>query len=483
MNTKSILLFLSLVIYSIVFGQDKRTAEIDKMMQYAAANGYFNGAIAVADKGKIVYSRCFGYADMQKKEKNDSNTLFNLCSISKQFTAMGIMMLKEEGKLSYEDKLEKYFPSLPYPGITLRHLLNHTSGLPDYLLALLQTWTGEKVPDNEDAVNYLSHNKLSVKFTPGEKFEYCNTGYMLLACIIEKVSGKSYPDFLKERIFSKLGMNRTTIYLRGITKTDPPNFARPYAYDAGENKFVLTSEYEQYKRQVNTLDGNYGDGGIYSTITDMLRWDAELKNITLVKKETLQEAFTSGKNNAGLDIGYGFGWFIVNDPVQGKFIQHTGGWPGFRQAFIRYLDKDRTLLVLRNTEINFSSIQLAIQNILDEKPWIMPVPSLLQLLALHSENAASIRKAFEEFKKDVAPAKEEDINNEGYQMMQAGRVEQALEVMKINAELFPKSWNVYDSLGELYLANGDKGNAKLNYQKSLELNPANDGAKKALSQL
>ncbi|MEO8110704.1 MAG: serine hydrolase [Ginsengibacter sp.] len=483
MKAKLFAVSFFLLISGIIYCQDKRADEIDKMMQYANSNGYYNGAIAVAEKGKVIYSAGFGYSDMETKEKIDENTLFNLCSITKQFTAMGIMMLKEEGKLSYENKLEKYFPELPYKGITLRHLLNHTSGLPDYILALIRSWDKNYTPTNKDAIAYLGESKLPVNFSPGEKFEYCNTGYMLLASIIEKISGKTYESFLKERIFNKLKMTHTQIYLRGITKKDPPNFAKPYVYDAGKNKFVPPSEYDLYKRQVNTLDGNYGDGGIYSTIHDMLLWDNELKNIHLVKKETLQEAFTSGKNNEGKDIGYGFGWFIANDPVQGKLVQHTGGWPGYRQAFIRYLDKDRTILVLRNTEINFSSIQLAIQNILDEKPWIMPKSSIVQILALHSDNAALIRKTYWESKKDALPSKEEDINIMGYQLMEAGKLQQALEIFKINAELFPASWNVYDSLGEIYLAMGDKENAKVNYTKTLVLNPQNESAKKALSGL
>ena len=464
------------------YSQDKRGDEIDKMMQYASGNGYFNGAIAVAEKGKLIYSKAFGFADMETGQKNNLNTLFNLCSITKQFTAMGIMMLKEEGRLAYDDLLEKYFPELPYQGITLRHLLNHTSGLPDYLLALLQTWTESRTPGNEDAVKILSEYKLPAKFNPGEKFEYCNTGYMLLAGVIEKVSGKKYEEFLQELIFAKLKMNRTTIYLKGITQSDPPNFAKPYAYDAEQNKFVVTSAYKPYQKQVNTLDGNYGDGGIYSTINDMLLWDTELKNISLVTKETLQEAFTSGKDNQGKYTGYGFGWFVATDPVQGKLVQHTGGWPGYRQAFIRYLDKDRTLLVLRNTEIGFSSIQIAVQNILDEKPWTMPKGPLSMALATHAGSVSSIRKKFEELKDKSVP-NENDLNLTGYALLQAGKLQQALELMKINAELFPGSWNVYDSLGELYLANGDREKAKLNYKKSIELNPANDGAKKALSQL
>jgi CubicO group peptidase (beta-lactamase class C family) len=479
---------LTFIAKNNLFCQDK-VAEIDKMMQYASDNSLFSGVIMVADKGKVIYNKGFGYADIENKKSIDENTLFNLCSITKQFTAMGIMILKEQGKLLYDDKLIKYFPNLPYPNVTLRQILNHTSGLPDYLDMLYKGWTDSKIPTNSDAIAMLEKNKPALLFTPGDKHQYCNTGYMLLASLIEKVSGLSYADFLSRNIFQKTGMTHTLVYSPVLSKTTPGNLALPYTFDYAKGKAVLTVNFEPYHRQVTVLDGTYGDGGIHSTANDMIKWDNALKSELLVKKATLGEAFTNGILNDGKPIaapnGYGFGWFILNDPLHGKYVHHTGGWPGFRQAFIRYLDKERTLLVLRNNEVAFSSIQKAIENILDGKPYIMPQTGMAYALVATAlkGSAEDVRNKFKEIRNSIIIIKEEVINLAGYGVMEQGKLLQALEIMKINAELFPNSWNAFDSLGELYLKNGDKENAKLNYKKSLEINPQNDNAKKALESL
>lgn len=467
--------------------QDK-VAEIDKMMHYAAANNLYSGVLLVAEKGKVIYNKGFGYADIEEKKPINENTLFNLCSISKQFTAMCIMILKEQGKLSYEDKLIKYFPKLPYTAVTLRQMLYHTSGMPDYLKTVVNDWKEQRTPDNNDIIVMLEKGNYPLRFNPGDKYEYCNTGYMLLCSIIEKVSGLSYANFLHKNIFQKIGMADTKVYMPYVSKVVPENLAKPYTYDYATGKTVLTENYDPYKFQVTGLDGTLGDGGIHSCSNDMIKWDEALKTEKLVMKATLDEAFTNGILNDGKSIaspfGYGFGWFIGNDTLQGKYVHHTGGWPGFRQAFIRYLDKDRTILVLRNNEVVFSGIQKALENILDGKPYIMPQTGMAYVLAMTASNgtAADVMKKFEEIK-NSSIVKEEEINLAGYGVMEQGKLLQALEMMKINAILFPNSWNAFDSLGEMYLKNKDKENAKMNYKKSLELNPQNDGAKKILENL
>lgn len=479
-------MLLCFLFSSYLCAQDK-VAEIDRMMQYASTNNLFNGVLMVADNGKVIYNKGFGYADIENKKSIDENTLFNLCSITKQFTAMGIMILKEQDKLSYDDKLVKYFPKLPYPDVTIRHMLNHTSGMPDYLRTVVNDWTEQRTPDNNDIISMMEKRNYPMRFSAGKKHEYCNTGYMLLASIIEKISRMSYADFLDKNIFQKTGMTRTMVYMPYVSKSVPENLAKPYTYDYGSGKTVLTENYEPYHAQVTGLDGTLGDGGIHSCSSDMVKWDEALKTEKLVKKVTIEEAFTNGILSDGkpiAPIGYGFGWFIVNDPVQGKYVQHTGGWPGFRQAFIRYIDKNRTLLVLRNNEVAFSSIQKAIENILDGKAYTMPQTGLAYALSVAASDgtAENVRKKFEELKNNSL-IKEEEINLAGYRIMEQGKLKHALEIMKINAELFPESWNVFDSLGEVYLKNGDKKNAALNYKKSLELNPANESAKKALVSL
>lgn len=487
MRIRTVRLTAFLMMMTFVASAQDKAAEIGKMMRYAADHKLFSGMLLVAEKGKIIYQQGFGYADEANKKPITEETLFNLCSVTKQFTAIAIMQLKEQGKLNYDDKLVQYFPQLPYPAVTIRQLLHHTSGLPEYFAMLGSMWKEDRSPDNTAVIKLLAQYKLPLRFTPGEKHEYCNTGYMLLASLVEKLSGTTYEKYLAENIFSKAGMRQTVIYQPGISAVVPANLALPYTYDYTKATMVLTKDYEPYYRQVTFFDGTVGDGGIHSCSRDMLAWDNALKTELLVKKTTMMEAFTSGTLNNGkaiAPVGYGFGWFVTSDSINGKYMFHTGGWPGFRQAFIRYPEKDRMILALRNNETDFAGIQRAVENILDGKPWTMPKAGLAYLLSATAMNGTA-----EELKRIAADnatntiAREEEINMAGYGILAQGKKEAALEIMKINAALFPRSWNVYDSLGELYLLNGDKEQAKINYARSLELNPANDGAKKALAGL
>jgi CubicO group peptidase (beta-lactamase class C family) len=444
-------------------------AAIAQMMQFAAEQQCFSGVLLVADKGKVLYHQGFGYADMEAKAPNTPQTVFNLGSIAKQFTAVGIMMLQEEGKLSYDDSLSRYFPQLPYRGITLRHLLHHTSGLPDYLTLLLGRWHEKWMPSNSDAIAALVEFHPPIKFKPGARHEYCNTGYMLLASVIEQVSGMPYEKFMQRRIFRPLGMKNTQIY-RPNNHSKPEGLAEPYAFDLSTGTFVPTAQYPPYAKQVATLEGSYGDGGLFSSSSDLLRWDKALKTERLLQKASWEQALTGTKLNDGTPVPYGFGWFLAESAASGKFMHHTGGWPGCRQALIRYRDKDRTILVLRNNEVAFSSLQKAIEAILDGKPWEMPQTSLTYVLSLAAAqgSAADLYPKFQAMR-EFSTFNELEINDLGYKLLAQGKPQHALEVMKINVELFPQSANAHDSLGALYLKNGDMAQAEHHHQQAKAL--------------
>lgn len=480
---KKFLLYLLIACSCALSAQDRRAAQIDSLMTFAAGKGLFNGVLLVAEKGNIVYHKAFGYANYETKEPITEHTLFNLCSVTKQFTAMGILMLMEQGKLGLDDSLRQYFPELPYR-VTLRHMLHHTSGLPDYMQLGMQYWQEGNTATNKDAIELLATYRPPVLYPQGERFQYCNTGYILLASVIEKVSGMSYADFLQKNIFDPLGMVQSKVYRTVFDESKQRGIAYGYVLDLLHAKMVLPKNHPQFKKQVSTITGTYGDGGIFSCSSDLWIWENALKTEKLVKKSTMEAAFTSGTLNDGRAAGYGFGWFVAGDTEGRRLVQHTGGWPGHRNAFIRYLDRDITILVLRNNEMDFMGIQPAVANILEGKPFTMPKTSLAQALAMIApqSEASTVEKTYQDLKTGCT-IKEEDINDVGYGMLNSGRLQQALEVFKLNVRLFPQSANAFDSLGEAYLATGDNANAKDNYTKSLALNPENDGAKKALEKI
>ncbi len=250
--------------------------EIDKTMKDFYEKGSFNGAVLVAAKGTILYDTAMGYSDFSSGKKLDANNAFYLASLSKQFTAMGIMLLEHRHQLSYTDPVTKYIPELPAfaRGITIQNLLHHTSGLADYLEV-----AGLVKPDftNQQVLDWLKQQK-SLAFHPGARFEYSNTGYVLLSLIIEKVSGKSFPVFMDEMIFTPLAMNNSKVYDTG----------KPVIEDR-----AIGFNRDKKKDDYNIL--TTGDGGIFSTTHDLFKWDQALYKEPLISQEALKAAFYPAK--------------------------------------------------------------------------------------------------------------------------------------------------------------------------------------------
>lgn len=312
----------------------------------------FKGTIAVALNGKLVYSKSGGYADMGGKLKNDSTTMFQLASVSKQFTAMGIALLKNKNMLTYDDTVKKYIPEFPYNNITIKHLLTHTSGMQNYVWLIENDWKKTSFPNNEDLIDLFVKNPLPLNFLPGSKFKYSNTGYAMLASVIERVSGKHYGIFLNENIFQPLGMTRSFVYKKGITDTIQGT-AKGYVRRSGR--------YVHYENDFN--DGIVGDKGIYSCIDDMLRWDAALYSDILLPADALAEMFNYNTTNNGDTVHYGYGFRLPKTPYP-SMVYHNGWWHGYRATFRRYTGDRNTLIILNNTNQNIYPIISEIEGFL-----------------------------------------------------------------------------------------------------------------------
>jgi CubicO group peptidase (beta-lactamase class C family) len=309
------------------------------------SNPNFSGVVLVAESGKPVYHKAFGYREFANQTPLQTSNIFELASVSKQFTAMIIMMLKEKGKLGYDDLVEKYL-DIPYKSITIRHLLTHTSGLPDYQDIMDKYWDKSKVAGNSDCIEYLNKYAPSKHFEPGEKFEYSNTGYLLLASIAEKASGSDFIKLCRKWIFRKLKMKSTDIRTLEQKKATK-NFAIGHIYVKDREKFVRTDSFPSSDYTI-WLGNRKGPGRISATAADLLKWDNALYTEKLVRQSALQEAFTPMRLNSGSLSNYGFGWMLRTDSVLGKIVYHTGDNPGYKTQIIRYLDKKKTIIVLNN---------------------------------------------------------------------------------------------------------------------------------------
>ncbi len=325
----------------------------------------FSGVALIADKGKVVYHKAFGYRNFETQEPNDTTSIFELASVSKQFTATLIMMLKEEGKMGYDDPVEKYIGNLPYPGITVRNLLNHTSGLPEYETMMKDHWDKTKVASNPDILEYLIRYHPAKKFEPGTMYQYNNTGYVLLGTIAEKVSGRDFVEFCRERIFKPLQMNDTDLR-SPAEKLAIKEVAWGHIYVPAKARYIRADSFPE-SNYVYYLGNRKGPGRISSTSTDLLKWDRSLYTEQLLKRETLEEGFTpsgaAGKYDFG---GYGFGWMTDRDAL-GRKIRHSGDNPGYFTHILRYTDADKTVILLCNNQHKqFKEMLKGIESVLEK---------------------------------------------------------------------------------------------------------------------
>jgi len=333
----------------------------------------FNGNILVAKDGNIVYEQSLGYADFNTKRLLNDSSVFELASVSKQFTAMGIMICKERGLLSYSDPIKKFFPGLPYGDITVRQLLTHTSGIPPYEEQFEKSWDRKKIAINRDVIAMLQQKNDTLLFKPGSKWQYSNTGYALLASIIEKVSDLSYNNFMEKNIFQPLSMTHTFIYnTRRSGGKIPANYALGFIYSDSLKRYILPDSVKKFD-MVYYLDGIVGDGCVNSTTGDLLKWDKALHANKLVSKSSLDEMLSplaqqSPKDTSGF---YGFGVFIQKSP-KGKVISHTGGWPGYATFLMRRVNTDETVILLSNNETANGQIRAGLESILAGDELMMP---------------------------------------------------------------------------------------------------------------
>jgi CubicO group peptidase (beta-lactamase class C family) len=297
----------------------------------------FNGSVLIGYKGKVLYERYFGYAQVENGLMINKETPSQLASTSKPFTAMAVCLLKDRGLINFDDYVTTYIPNFPYPNITVRNLLNHRSGLPEYFHFGEGMRKKENIGTpmtNSELVDILATKQPKLNFTPNTRFTYCNTNFALLSYIVSQVSNMSFPNFMKYMIFEQLGMKNTYVHEAGGQHASN----RCLSYKGSK----WNEEKDMY------LDGTTGDKGVYSTVTDMYKWDQALYKGVLVKKKTLEEAYTPYSFEKPGVKNYGLGWRMLNYPSGQKVIFHNGWWHGNNTCFYRFLDDNFTIIVLGN---------------------------------------------------------------------------------------------------------------------------------------
>lgn len=330
---------LALIIIPVLFSSPMKTpaekaAAMDALFSDYAQPGAPGASVIVIEGDKVIFKKAYGLANVEANIAATTKTNYRLASVTKQFTAMAIMILAERKRLSFDDTLASFFPGFPEYGkqITVRQLLNHTSGIIAYEDVMDEQATA---PLTDQDVLELMKRQNHTNFPPGSAYRYSNSGYVLLGLIVEQASGMSFPEFLKKSIFAPLKMKNTVLYHRD-DRSDEAH--RAYGYSRRNDVFVRTDQ--------SLTSSTRGDGTVYSSVEDLQKWDRALRSNKLVKDTTLQQAFTSGAR-VDEDTGYGFGWFIEQRRGQ-RTVWHSGNTIGSTQFIRRYLDRKFTIIVQAN---------------------------------------------------------------------------------------------------------------------------------------
>ena len=484
---------LLLLTTGMTLNGQKKASDLNNYFTKLSENGQFNGNVLVAENGKIIYEKSFGFADYSNKIPNTRATSFPSASITKTFTSIAILQLQEKRKLQIIDPFIKYFPDFPYSSVTIKQLLSHTSRIP---LAAFYRFLDSlrKIKDtfftNADVIPALVAMKKPLTGTPtpeGDRstFAYSNINYYLLALLIEKLSGMPYNSYLKKYIFRPADMEHSSLseFYFGLDKNLCKEHRFRYIYSDVPERIDTTSE----NAYIFTTYNFKGHGDVVSTAHDLLKYDEALRKGTLVKQTTLMEAYrplVPGNPNIS---GYGLGWSILHDSLKGKVVFHHGGGLGIEAMFVRNIAKDQTIILFDNMKNYAFDKAMNALKILNNEYASLPKKSIAKLYgkSIAKEGIPAARKLLENIKNDTLKyyLSEDEMNTLGYQFLWNNKDDQSHEVLKTNVDLFPLSWNSYDSYGEILLKMGKKDEAIQMYRKSVELNPKNDGGKKVLEQI
>jgi CubicO group peptidase (beta-lactamase class C family) len=406
-------LFFLLILPSFLTAQKNYPALLDQYMQAAVEMNQFNGSVLIAKGSNIIYEKTFGTLDYAAKLPLDRNSMFEIGMITEEFTAAAILLLRDEGKIRLSDPITKYFPKLPYQNVTIKHLLTHTSGLPDYYDDVMKNkWGAKKYATNTDVVNSLAAAKIPLAAQPGTRFDprHYFTDYPVLAAIIERVTGKSYADYLQQKIFTPLRMTRTKVFMGvKLNETKIPNHTESIYFDESKQQFFPADSFQYFSKEFHHITKNIiGGKGISSTAHDLFLWCRALHNNKFLSASTQKEMFSAYvlKDTASkIYMGYGV---LVGKNEFGDYVQQreTGNNEtlGYLNARIYYAKADLTIINLAHKGKSTSAISGPLAYILFDReivpPYMHQAVSIDTALLVNYEGTYSVPNITTVYKKE-----------------------------------------------------------------------------------
>ena len=450
---------------------DSITQQIKEYVGKMADNDNFSGAILVAKNDTVLFKKAYGYAHLGLKVLNNIDTKFNYASIGKTFTAIAIFQLMEQGKLSLSDTVGKFLMDYPNDvirdSVTVEQLLSHKSGVPNYFGKNTFLESSKDRYRTLDDLSVLYENE-PMEATPGERYAYRNTNYILLGRIVERITGIPYDDYIEEHVLQAASMSNTG------------NFDTDHPIENAAEGYTLSDVYPNtFKINVHTfpVKGSPAGGG-YTTLEDLHRFTLAIKNNTL-----LNEASTALLTTPFGQSGYGYGMQFVHTE-DGHIYGHSGGHFGVGAEWRIYEKENYTIIVLsnRDTDQGFLETRFFIQRLISgTTPTIEKYFFTKKVVDTYLQNG--FQETVELIETDKEKLSELDLTIKGYDFLKRGKHEQAIAIFKLGLKAFPDSFNIYDSLAEAYMKNGENDRAIINYEKSLQLNPENTNAKNMMKKI
>lgn len=470
--------FISLfAIYQVSWAQQANTTtqKANRLMkEYVQLKTVLGASAGIYKEGKLVWKGGAGYLNPARQKPVNSEMLHRSASITKSMTAVAVMQLYEQKKLRLDAPIQKYLPWFPTKKkgtITVKHLLQNSSGIKAYKNRT-EARNQKNFPTLRDAIDVFKDRELA--HTPGTAFRYTTYGYVVLGAIIESVSGMKYRDYMKKNVWDKAGMTHTDVEIYGEKYANKPGLYKKNA----KGQFVKDDD--------TNLSLKVSGGGVISTAEDLVKFGQAVLNHKLIQASTLDLMMQDPKLPQSWLFPYGMGLFLAGgkDKPSGRIIGHSGSQSGTSTQLFIFLDKKVVVSVMANTGKAWLAAS-TLANELAELVIDAPIKTIDESLwkIIHTQGSKAGIQWLEAQKSQGVSVSERQINNLGYYLLQRGQIRSAIDLFKLYTQVFPKSWNAQDGLGEAYLTAGNKKLAIQHYQKSVEMNPKNTGGLKVLKKL
>jgi len=478
-NICNLILFLTILFLNSSCGNSQNKQpdtniiknKIDSVLTISQQNKQFNGVVIYADTTGVVINKSYGYTNINKQTPLDEHSIFEIASLSKPFTATLIMRMIELNYFTLESKLIEFFPKLPYKNITIKHLLQHTSGIPDYHDHIVSKYWDRKMQLSNDTL-FTLFEKYAPKsiFNPGEKFEYSNTGYYFLAGIAEKASNETYDNLLKKYVLEPAGMQNTK---RTLFAQNEPNFAIGHELSIQQSKYVILNEYEYPENLVLTyFMDRKGPGGISSNTIDLWRFSEAIKSNKILNKNSTEQMFTPGVLNDGTKTNYGLGWQVIIGKDKTRYIHHRGGTSGYRSYFMMIPGNGFYAFLTNSQNPYYDSIKSSIENAITGRK-IKPIKhSGVEYLKL-----IYAKKQFKELKHEIDSLRTmkdyyfnlTEFNAMAWSYWLKEDYDNGIKILQLAVVSMPDNAGVLDVLAESYAEVGQNKIAVIHYTKVIDM--------------